>query len=467
MGRIRANAFDASATAVALLVTAWFGLHGSTWPDWFFEARPAVDALMAGHVMHFLQLAPVYGGSLILRAPFMLMTKLWHGGELSIYRASAAPCLAATGALGFWLIVRMRARGSSAFARAVTVLLCVANPLTLPALQLGHPEELLGAVLCIAAVLCALDDRPIWAAVLLGLAIANKEWAVLAAGPVLLALPRARVRAALITGAVAGAVLAPLLLAGTSGFVAQAGAVGLRTGGIFQPWQIWWFLGAHAPATKYRIPPGWVATLGHPIVIAVMPPLTALYAWVRRGKATRLPNDLLLLLALLLALRCVLDPWDTSYYSLPFLLTLLTWESLSFTRPPMLTLTVSFVAWLIFRETSSISVAHLSLDAQAMVFTIVSVPAIAALAATLYVPGVRWLLGPRPGHERRGALGGIAMFGWVHAPAGLARARHPASPLTAPPASSGSLTRMRARDEAARGLVIPTTPAGSAPAPRE
>ena len=59
-------------------------------------------------------------------------------------------------------------------------MLCyVANPLTLSALEIGHPEELLGAVLCIAAV-CAMNDRATWAAILLGLAIPNKEWA---AGP--------------------------------------------------------------------------------------------------------------------------------------------------------------------------------------------------------------------------------------------------------------------------------------------
>ncbi len=405
--QFRAHAFDASATAVALLAMSWFGLHGSTWPDWIYEARPAADALVAGHVLHFLQLVPVYGGSLILRAPFVMLTKLWHGGEFAIYRASAAPCLAATGALGFWLTVRMRARGASTFARTVAVLLCVANPLTLPALQIGHPEELLGAALCIAALLSALDDRPIWAAVLLGLAIANKEWAVLATGPVLLALPRARVRAVLITGAVAGTVLAPILIVGVSGFVAQAAATGLNTSGIFQPWQIWWFFGSHghivkgssaAGAAAYRVAPAWIGTLGHTFVIAVMPPLTALYARVRRNEARRPPNDLLLLLALLLALRCVLDPWDISYYSLPFLLTLLTWEALTLPRPPVLSLAASLAALLIFRETSS-SALDLSFDAQALVFTIVSVPAIAALAATLYGPAVRQLLAPR---SRRG-----------------------------------------------------------------
>jgi len=34
------------------------------------------------------------------------------------------------------------------------------NPVTLYALQLGHPEELLGAVLCVAAVLTAQRGRP-------------------------------------------------------------------------------------------------------------------------------------------------------------------------------------------------------------------------------------------------------------------------------------------------------------------
>ena len=402
---LRTHAVDASATAIGLLVMAWLGLHGSNWPDWYFEARPAADALVAGHVLQFLHLAPVYGGSLVIRAPFLVMTALWHGGEHSIYRAGAAPCLAATGALGFWLAGRLRARGGSPGARIVAVLLCVANPLTLPAFQIGHPEELLGAALCIAAVLCAGDDRPVWAAVLLGLAVANKEWALVAAGPVLLALPRARVRAALIAGAVAGIVAAPILIAGATGFVARAAAVGTTAGGIFQPWQIWWFLGSHAPtatrtsaavADTYRIAPGWVGTLGHPLVIAVTVPLTGLCAWLRRDATRRAPHDPLLLLALLLALRCILDPWDVSYYSLPFLLTLLAWESLRFARLPVLSLAATLAAWLIFREAASVG---LSLDAQALVFTIVSVPAIAALAVALYVPGVWGLLAPR---SRRG-----------------------------------------------------------------
>jgi hypothetical protein len=403
---LRDKAAAVAVAAVGLLVMWRLGLHGSARPDWHLESERAFHALVTGHVVRFLQLAPAYGGSLILRAPFVMVTTLWHGGDGAVYTASAVPCLAAAGALGVWLSTRMRGRGSSTLACAVALLLCVANPLTLPALELGHPEELLSAALCIAAVLCALTDRPIWAAILVGLAIANKQWAVLAVGPVLVALPGGRLRALLITGAVSAAVVAPLFLVGSGVFATQATAVGLDTGATFQPWQIWWFFGSHASVAKdmtngiaagYRSAPGWVAALGHPLVIAIMPPLTALYARLRRDRVRRggpAPVDALLLLALLLGLRCVLDPWDISYYSLPFLLALLTWEGLSFQRPPVMSLVASLLAWFIFRGTSSAAL-NLSADAQALVFAVVSIPSIMALAVPLYAPGVGRLLAPR------------------------------------------------------------------------
>ena len=98
---------------------------------------------------------PAYGGSLIERAPFALLPGLWGGGALEVYRAVAAPCLLATALLGVWLLARMRSAGGPRLARAVALAVCVANPITLRALELGHPEELLGACLCVAAVLLA------------------------------------------------------------------------------------------------------------------------------------------------------------------------------------------------------------------------------------------------------------------------------------------------------------------------
>jgi hypothetical protein len=409
---IRENAFVAAVAAVVLLVMGWLGLYGWAWSDWDTEARPAADALLAGHVSQFLTLAPVYGGSLILRAPFVVLTTLWHGGELSIYRASAAPCLAATGALGVWLVARMRVTGASTRARAVVLILCVANPLTLPALELGHPEELLGAVLCIAAVLCAMNDRPTWAAVLLGMAIPNKEWAVLAVGPMLVALERGRVRAFLITGAVAALLLgpfivAPVLLTASSGSAANSAANSISTGAIFQPWQIWWFLGSHGHVVRglfgeikpgFRTPPGWIESICHPLIVAIMVPLTGLYAAVRRRQSSRVPNAPLLLLALLLALRCVLDPWDVSYYALPFLLTLLAWETLSFTRVPVLSLLAALAAVVIFDQVSDLPL-NVSADVAAFIFAVVSVPSVIAMSAALYAPGLVRRLVSRPAEE--------------------------------------------------------------------
>jgi len=383
---VRPVALDAALAAVALVVLGWLKLHPGL--DWREEAQPAVHALLAGHVHSFLTLAPIYGASLVLRAPFLLATKLSHSGDLAVYRASAIPCLMATGALAVWLSAQMRVKGSSTVARVLVLLVCAANPLIMWALKWGHPEELLSAAFCVAAVLCALRERSIAAAVLLGLAIANKEWAVLATGPVLVALPRARIRTLLIAGGVAAALMAPFMLA-TAGFTGQVKAVGTGTGTIFHPWQIWWFFGSFPhphpglfvfdPNFVYRLPPSWLGGLGHSLVVVLMPVLTALYGLVRHPRAGRARQDALLLLALLLALRCMLDPWDISYYWLPFLFALLAWEVVSTRRAPMMSLVATAVAAWTLQN-------HFAFDTQAAVFLVVSVPSLLALAVAVYAP---------------------------------------------------------------------------------
>jgi hypothetical protein len=404
--RARENLPAAAAAGLAVYVVGWLALSGWAWTDYDDEARPAFDALVGGHLTSFLHLAPSYGGSLILRSPFVLATQLWGGGELSIYRAAAAPCLAASAILGVWLVARMRGLGRGSLARALALFLCVANPITLKALEIGHPEELLGAVLCVAAVLVAMRGRAVWAGVLLGLAIANKEWALLAVGPVLLALPHRRMRALTATAATAGAVLAPLVLAGSA--ITQLKGSATNSSAIFQPWQVWWFLGSHGHIVRgtfgnikigYRTPPGWINQVAHPLIVAMMVPLTLLCVRVRRLGGRRAPNDALLLLTLLLLLRCVLDPWDTSYYALPFLIALLVWEVMSHDRPPVLALAASLAAWLVYVQTSA---AGMSADLQALIFIVVAAAALVPLAAALYAPGFTERLGLRAG--RRGAI---------------------------------------------------------------
>src|SRR5437588_5962680 len=92
-------------------IVAWVSLGQWEWNDYDAEARPALDALLAGHFKSFVDLAPAYGGSLLIRAPFAAIPKLWSGGELSVFRAAAAPSLAAAGVLGVWLAARVTRRG--------------------------------------------------------------------------------------------------------------------------------------------------------------------------------------------------------------------------------------------------------------------------------------------------------------------------------------------------------------------
>jgi hypothetical protein len=391
---VRENALCASFAAAGSAAIAWLALYGFGWNDYETEVQPGIEALVHGHVIEFLRLAPAYGGSLIERAPFALVPGLWGGGSLAVYRALALPCLLAAAALGVWLLARMRAQGSSRLARAVTLGVCVANPLTLAALEVGHPEDLLGASLCVAAVLLAGRERSLWAGALLGLAIANKEWALLAIGPVLLALPRGR-RAPCVASTVVSAavVLLPLALVRSGGFVAAARSAAAPSSTIFQPWQLWWFIGHHgplvhglfgAPKPGYRTAPGWVGSISHPLIVLVGAIATVLL-WLReRRRARALPTrDALLALALVLLLRCVLDTWDTAYYALPFIFALLAWEvSGAVRRPPVLAVAVTALAWISFEWLPG----HVSADIQSAFFLAWSLPLGGTLAWLLYAP---------------------------------------------------------------------------------
>jgi hypothetical protein len=354
--------------------------------DYNLEAVPAVDALVSGHVTAFLQQAPVYGGSLVLRAPFVLVAHALGAGEAWMYRASASPALLACGALGFWLASRMGRANAHWLARLAVIGVCVLNPLAREAVVFGHPEDLLGAVLCVAAVLCAIADRPIWAGVLLGLAIPNKEWAVLAVGPVLVALPRRRLLSMICAAAVAGAILAPFLIAGSiNPSHGLQGVPGVNTGPIFNPQQVWWFFGRPLRSVS-RLPPGWIAGLAHPLIVGLSIPLTLVYV-LRLRRSPSAGPDALLLLAFLLLMRCMLDPWDISYYSIPFLLALVAWEALRYQRFPVLAVTASFLAWFLYLKIPDPTL-HFTADRTALIFSLVSLSGAAAMACFLYIPGI-------------------------------------------------------------------------------
>jgi hypothetical protein len=406
VARVRPHVPALLGALAGLLALAWLGLIGFAWTDYDGEAAPAFLALSQGHLVRFLELAPSYGGSLVLRAPFALIPSAWGGGELAVYRAQAVPCLLAAGALGVWLVARLRADGQPRLTRATALALCVASPIALRALEIGHAEEILGAVLCLSAVLAAGSGRRVAAGVLLGLAIATKAWGVLAIGPVLLALPAGRWRALLVAAVVAVLVLAPLY-AGSHSRLVAAGKGASQTGTLFTPGHVWWYIGKPGVVMGsdghvkpgYRVPPAWLGHVTHPLIVFLALPLTLL-AVARRRRGL---GDALLLLALLLHLRCLLDTWNNVYYCLPFLFALLGWETVARRRPPVLTLASTFALWALFTKLPG----HVPPDAQAAIYLLFALPAAIALALALYAPGAgsallaRWA--PAQG-STRGAL---------------------------------------------------------------
>jgi hypothetical protein len=127
------------AALLGVAAMSWVGLVGFAWSDYDNEVSGALQALIRGDVGEFLAHVPAYGGSLVLRAPVAGATAALGGGELAVYRALAIPCLVAVALLALVLVRRMGDRGGSTGARALVLGLCVANPVTLRALEIGHP----------------------------------------------------------------------------------------------------------------------------------------------------------------------------------------------------------------------------------------------------------------------------------------------------------------------------------------
>lgn len=393
-----------AAALLGVAAMSWAGLHGFAWTDYDLEASASFAALMRGDTAGFLQLAPAYGGSFVLRAPFAAITVALGGGETAVYRAVSVPGLVAGATLGVVLVRRVADRGGSRLVRALVLGLCVMNPITLRMLEIGHPEEMLAATLAIGAVLAAGSRRTLVAAVLLGLAIATKAWAVLAIGPVLLALPGSRLRALLISGTVVAAVMAPLMLAGSPVALARGATT---TGPISTPFQLFWPLGesghvilgtdGQPKPAGWRLPPQWLSSLTHPLIAFMVVPLSLLFWRLRRDAPEGRNEQTLGLLALLLLLRCVLDPWNSVYYELPFLLALLAWESLRRPeRPPVLALCATAVVWLTFIELPN----HVSPDVQSFLFLCWALPLTGWLAREVFAAG------HAPGTERVGGEAG-------------------------------------------------------------
>jgi hypothetical protein len=372
--------------AGGVLLLVWMGLKTPAFTDYENEVEPAITALRHGHVHAFLDGLPAYGGSVILRSPFALLPNLWGGGALALFRSMALPCLLAGAVLGVFLWSRAHQLGRGRTAAWSALGICAVNPLTIRALEVGHPEELLGGVLCVAAALAAGSRRPALAGVLLGLAIANKPWAVVAAIPVALMAPERRALLLCLATASAALVVAPMLLT-ASPAVGEAGKAASNAGTIFQPWQAWWFFGHHGPLVMglygpkpgFRAAPDWIGHVARPLVVIIPAALSLALAKRLRSRPW---HDGLLLLAFVLLLRCLLDPWNVIYYELPFLLALIAWEIHAREGAPVFSLAAMLVCWITLERLTHTA----SPDLQAVAFLAWSVPAALVMGIRLFNP---------------------------------------------------------------------------------
>ena len=149
----------------------------------------------------------------------------------------------------------------------LVALLAIFNPPLFRALHWGHPEEFLAAGLCVGAVIAATRGRSLLAALLLGLAVATKQWAVIAIVPTLLAASEHRVRLLLVSGAIAAAIAMPALALAPKAVVATHTSI-VNAQPVASPPNVWWLISTPRTAAerKYSSPgfaakiPAWAGT---------------------------------------------------------------------------------------------------------------------------------------------------------------------------------------------------------------
>jgi hypothetical protein len=310
------------------------------------DAGPSVAALSDGDLHGFFSQQPPMGSvSLLVRAPFAAVAKAAGGHDLAVYRAGAFACLLGLGLLAVWTLSAMVRRGRPLALSALVAAAVVVSPLTYTALQFGHPEELLAAALSAGDVAAAGRGRTVGAGLLLGCAVATKQWALLVVPVALVAAPAARARLVASAAGGAGLFTLPMLIADPSRFwLAQKSvSVSASLHNAVTASNVW-FPFAHGSTgptltangmqvtTQYSVP-GFAAPVGQGLVVLLA--LAAIGAYLHRRRGAH-PEEALQLLALILLVRCLLDPSDYSYHHAPFLVSLTVYEGLR-RRVPVMT----------------------------------------------------------------------------------------------------------------------------------
>ncbi|MGZ4168596.1 MAG: hypothetical protein ACXVRW_01040 [Solirubrobacteraceae bacterium] len=308
------------------------------------NAAPAIGALIHGHLTAAAARQPLMGViSLVWRAPFAA-AGLTLGGDQLAYQLRAVACLLPLLAGSRWLVGRARSPAQGAAAAVATVLI-TAGPITAAALQAGHPEEVLTALLAAASAICAGQNRRRTAAVLLGLAVGTKPWALLAAPCVLLALPKPRLAPAALAAAVAVPTVGLLPLINPAAYATASHYIG--TLNFATPCSLWWQMGARRldlpGAPVHVLPFSLTRTGATAIAFAVAAAMIWAYARRVRSRHGVIRVDGLALFCVLGLVRCLADPAPVDYYFAALVIPLALWETGIRRRLPALALLVSVV----------------------------------------------------------------------------------------------------------------------------
>lgn len=382
-------------TVISLSTTSTgdYTVHGSVGGD---NAGPAVDALLHGDLAGYVAHQPAIGlTSLVLRLPFAALASLLGGGGLLTYRLGALACLLSLGLFAAWLAADRRSPTVGRLPGLAAAALLLLSPAVRDAVQSGHPEDVLAGVLATSAVLAAVSGHARWAAVMLGLAIGTKPWAVIAVAPVLVPVPGRRVRTLIMAGGLALFLTAVAPLADPAAFARSLHGEG--TNHLVNALSFWWPVsspvhlasGLHASARALPFGMGRSAASVVGLVLALMV-LAIGWASVRRRRGT---CDVLALLALLGVLRCAIDSTHLEYYYLVALIPLVVWEAVRLGRPPLISALATVAVGLI--PTAAGHLAPAVLSAMSIVGTV---------ALGSYLAYHAFAAAPR--HPRRGAAMG-------------------------------------------------------------
>ena len=320
------------------------------------NAAPGIDALLHGDVVGYVTHQPMIGlTSILLRLPAVALAHAVGGGGLLSYQLGAIACMLPLALLGGWLVAAPGLTLDRRLFRLLAAFVVITSPILSGEVQAGHPEGTLAAALSVAAVIAAGRGRVGWSAALLGLAIATKEWALIAVPPVIIALPGRRRKVGVIAGAVVLLLCCAQWLADPSALLRAVHGEGHTR--FLNPFSLLWPFGAAVPlphgeeTLARQIPWGLTRIGATALVCAAAAPLGV--AWLVRARRRGATCDPLALLALLGLLRCLFDSTHLEYYMVAALIPLAAWEATE-NRPPLATLALSVMVSLLFNAVGKV-----------------------------------------------------------------------------------------------------------------